>query len=58
MREEGLAVSNSLSLVSLQVDVMVFQVAGGCELLFEVEEMPLKDLMLLLQVKETASVGF
>ena len=32
MREEGEAVSNSLSLVSLQVGVMVFQVEGGFDL--------------------------
>ena len=38
MREEGVAVSNSLSLVSLQVDVMVFQVARGFDLKLEVEE--------------------
>ena len=52
MREEGEAVSNSLSLVSLQVDVMVFQVEGGFDLKLEVEEMPVKALLLLVQVKE------
>ena len=52
MRQEVEVASNSLRLVGLQVDVMVFQVAGGCDLLFEVEEMPVKDLMLLLLVKE------
>ena len=53
MREEGEAVSNSLSLVSLQVVVMVFQVEGGCDLKLEVEEMPVKaQLLLLLRVKE------
>ena len=54
MREEGVAVSNSLSLVSLQVDVMVFQVEGGFDLKLEVEEMPVKAL--LLQVKEVGKV--
>ena len=38
MREEGEAVSNSPSLVRLQVDVLVFQVAEGCDLKLEVEE--------------------
>ena len=52
MRQEVEVASNSLRLVGLQVDVMVFQVAGGCELLFEVAEMSVEDLMLLLQVKE------
>ena len=54
MREEGEAVSNSLSLVSLQVGVMVFQVEGGFDLKLEVEEMPVKAL--LLQVKEVGKV--
>ena len=52
MRQEVEVASNSLRLVGLQVDVMVFQVAGGCELLFEVAEMSVEDLMLLLRVKE------
>ena len=56
MREEGEAVSNSLSLVSLQVGVLVFQVAEGCDLKLEVEEMPVKDLILLLQAKEVGKV--
>ena len=56
MREEGEAVSNSPSLVSLQVDVLVFQVAEGCDLKLEVEEMPVKDLALLLRVKEVGKV--
>ena len=47
MREEGEAVSNSLSLVSLQVDMMVFQVEGGFDLKLEVEEMLVKALLLL-----------
>ena len=51
MREEGVAVSNSLSLVGLQVGVMVFQVEGGFDLKLEVEEMSVKDLALLLRVK-------
>ena len=54
MREEGEAVSNSLSLVSLQVGVMVFQVEGGFDLKLEVEEMSVKDL--LLRVKEVGKV--
>ena len=56
MREEGEAVSNSLSLVSLQVGVMVFQVEGGFDLKLEVEEMSVKDLLLLVQVKEVGKV--
>ena len=56
MREEGVAVSNSLSLVSLQVVVMVFQVEGGFDLKLEVEEMPVKALLLLLLVKEVGKV--
>ena len=56
MREEGEAVSNSLSLVSLQVVVMVFQVEGGFDLKLEVEEMPVKALLLLLRVKEVGKV--
>ena len=57
MRGEGEALSNSLSLVSLQVDVMVFQVEGGFDLKLEVEEMPVKDLLLLLlRVKEVGKV--
>ena len=56
IREEGVAVSNSLSLVSLQVDVMVFQVEGGFDLKLEVEEMSVKDLALLLRVKEVGKV--
>ena len=56
MREEGEAVSNSLSLVSLQVGVMVFQVEGGFDLKLEVEEMSVKALLLLLQVKEVGKV--
>ena len=56
MREEGEAVSNSLSLVSLQVVVMVFQVEGGFDLKLEVEEMSVKALLLLLQVKEVGKV--
>ena len=57
MREEGVAVSNSLSLVSLQVGVMVFQVEGGFDLKLEVEEMPVKALLLLLlRVKEVGKV--
>ena len=47
--------SNSLSLVSLQVDVMVFQVEGGFDLKLEVEEMPVKAL-LLLRVKVVGKV--
>ena len=53
--EEGVAVSNSLSLVSLQVDVMVFQVERGFDLKLEVEEMPVK-AQLLLRVKEVGKV--
>ena len=56
MREEGEAVSNSLSLVSLQVGVMVFQVEGGFDLKLEVEEMSVKALLLLLLVKEVGKV--
>ena len=58
MRGEGVAVSNSLSLVSLQVDVMVFQVEGGFDLKLEVEEMSVKALLLLLllRVKEVGMV--
>ena len=57
MREEGEAVSNSLSLLSLQVVVMVFQVEGGFDLKLEVEEMPVKaQLLLLLRVKEVGKV--
>ena len=56
MREEGEAVSNSLSLLSLQVVVMVFQVEGGFDLKLEVEEMSVKDLALLLRVKEVGKV--
>ena len=58
MREEGEAVSNSLSLVSLQVVVMVFQVEGGFDLKLEVEEMSVKALLLLLllRVKEVGKV--
>ena len=57
MWEEGVAVSNSLSLVSLQVVVMVFQVEGGFDLKLEVEEMPVKALLLLLlRVKEVGKV--
>ena len=57
MRGEGVAVSNSLSLVSLQVDVKVFQVARGFDLKLEVEEMPVKALLLLLlRVKEVGKV--
>ena len=56
MREEGEAVSNSPSLVSLQVDVLVFQVAEGCDLKLEVEEMPVKAQLLLLRVKEVGKV--
>ena len=50
--------SNSPSLVSLQVDVMVFQVAGGFDLKLKVEEMSVKaQLLLLLQrVKEVGKV--
>ena len=49
--------SNSLSLVSLrEVDVMVFQVARGCDLKLEVEEMSVKALLLLLRVKEVEKV--
>ena len=54
MRGEGEAVSNSLSLVSLQVVVMVFQVEGGFDLKLEVEEMPVKAQ--LLRVKEVGKV--
>ena len=56
MRQEVEVASNSLRLVGLQVNVMVFQVAGGCDLLFEVAEMSVEDLMLLLQVKEVGKV--
>ena len=56
MRGEGVAVSNSLSLVSLQVVVMVFQVEGGFDLKLEVEEMPVKAQLLLLRVKEVGKV--
>ena len=57
MRGEAEAVSNSLSLVSLQVGVMVFQVEGGFDLKLEVEEMPVKALLLLLlRVKEVGKV--
>ena len=56
MREEGVAVSNSPSLVGLQVGVMVFQVEGGFDLKLEVEEMSVKALLLLLQVKEVGKV--
>ena len=56
MRQEVEVASNSLRLVGLQVDVMVFQVAGGCDLKLEVEEMSVKDLMLLLRVKEVGKV--
>ena len=48
--------SNSLSLVSLQVDVMVFQVEGGFDLKLEVEEMSVKAQLLLLGVKEVEKV--
>ena len=48
--------SNSLSLVSLQVGVMVFQVEGGFDLKLEVEEMSVKAQLLLLQVKEVGKV--
>ena len=57
MREEGEAVSNSLSLLSLQVVVMVFQVEGGFDLKLKVEEKPVKaQLLLLLRVKEVGKV--
>ena len=57
MKEEAEAVSNSLSLVSLQVGVMVFQVEGGFDLKLEVEEMSVKALLLLLlRVKEVGKV--
>ena len=56
MWEEGEAVSNSLSLVSLQVGVLVFQVAEGCDLKLEVEEMSVKAQLLLLGVKEVEKV--
>ena len=56
MREEGEAVSNSLSLVSLQVVVMVFQVEGDFDLKLEVEEMPVKAQLLLLRAKEVGMV--
>ena len=56
MRGEGVAVSNSLSHVSLQVVVMVFQVEGGFDLKLEVEEMSVKAQLLLLGVKEVEKV--
>ena len=57
MREEGVAVSNSPGLVSLQAGETVFQVEGGFDLKLEVEEMPVKALLLLLlRVKEVGKV--
>ena len=56
MRQEVEVASNSLRLMGLQVDVMVFQVEGGSDLKLEVEEMSVKALLLLLQVKEVGKV--
>ena len=57
MRQEVEVASNSLRLVGLQVDVMVFQVEGGFDLKLEVEEMSVKALLLLLlRVKEVGKV--